>query len=74
MLSSECATREIFAKILFGIRKWSGPEVETTIVSLGDESDADQWFVNLCGLKSAIQTKRLSLYGLRTFHRQIEYI
>lgn len=45
VLSSETATREIFSKILFGIRKWAGMDIETTIVSLGNEADADQWSI-----------------------------
>ena len=44
-MSSESATREMFSKVLFGIRKWAGMDVETTIVSLGNEVDADQWSV-----------------------------
>ncbi|CAG5105018.1 Oidioi.mRNA.OKI2018_I69.chr1.g1761.t1.cds [Oikopleura dioica] len=43
VLSSEVANREIFARVLFGIRKWATTDTETTIVSLGDESDADLW-------------------------------
>lgn len=43
VLSSEVANREIFARILFGIKKWAGGEMETTIVSLGDETEADLW-------------------------------
>ena len=43
VLSSEVANREIFARILFGIKKWVGGEMETTIVSLGDEAEADLW-------------------------------
>ncbi|CBY17827.1 unnamed protein product, partial [Oikopleura dioica] len=43
VLSSEIANREIFARILFGIKKWAGGEMETTIVSLGDEAEADLW-------------------------------
>lgn len=43
VLSSEVANREIFARILFGIKKWAGGEMETTIVSLGDEAEADLW-------------------------------
>ena len=43
VMSSEMANREVFSKIVYGIRKWTNPEVETTVVSLGNESDADQW-------------------------------
>ena len=45
-MSSEMANREVFSKIVYGIRKWTNPEVETTVVSLGNESDADQWLVS----------------------------
>ena len=45
VMSSEMANREVFSKIVYGIRKWTNPEVETTVVSLGNESDADQWLV-----------------------------
>ena len=30
VLSSEMANRDVFSKILFGIRKWANPEIETT--------------------------------------------
>ena len=43
VMSSEMANREVFSKIVYSIRKWTNPEVETTVVSLGNESDADQW-------------------------------
>ena len=46
VMSSEMANREVFSKIVYGIRKWTNPEVETTVVSLGNESDADQWLVS----------------------------
>ena len=43
VLSSDMAQREVFVRLLQGMKKWINPEIETTIVSLGNEEDADRW-------------------------------
>ena len=43
VLSSDMAQREVFVRLLQGMKKWINPDIETTIVSLGNEEDADRW-------------------------------